>query len=52
MKFLIDNAMELIMLNGIIFVSIGLFLVSPVVGFIGTGLIFWGLAYLIKIGGG
>lgn len=52
MKFLIDNAAELIVLNGIIFFSTGLFLISPVVGFLGTGLIFWGLAYLFRIGGG
>jgi hypothetical protein len=50
-KFIKDNLVEITILLGMALVSIGLFLISSIVGCIGTGLMSWGLAYLIKIGG-
>lgn len=53
MNFIKDNLTEAFVIFGIVFVSWGLFLISPIIGFIGTGIMFLVLAYLlIKIGGG
>ena len=51
MKFIKDNLIEITILFGMALVSFGLFLISAITGCIGTGLMFFGLAYLIKIGG-
>ena len=53
MKFIEDNFTETLIMVGFVLVSFGLFLISAIVGCIGTGIMFLGLAYLtIKIGGG
>lgn len=52
MQVLKDNLVEVAVLIGIGFVSAGLFLLSAFWGCFGTGLMFWGLAFLIWENGG
>lgn len=46
-----ENLVELFMLIGILFISIGCFIWSTIAGFIITGLSFVGLAVLVYKGG-
>lgn len=52
MQVIKNNLVEIAVLIGIGFISAGLFLLSAFWGCIGTGLMFWGLAFLIWENGG
>lgn len=46
MKLIQDNLIELFLLIGIILISIGFFIWSTLLGFIITGILFIGLAFI------
>lgn len=51
MKFVKQNMPDLILLVGIINISIGFFIYSPILGFVITGLLLIGLALYMARGG-
>jgi type IV secretory pathway TrbD component len=51
-KAIKNNLVEITLLTGIAFISVGLFVISTIAGCFGTGIMFWGLAFLIWHAGG
>lgn len=51
MNFIKNNLIDIIAFTGIIFVSIGFYKLNTIAGFIATGLMLIGVAFLMSRGG-
>lgn len=51
MDFIKNNLVDIVAFTGIIFISIGFFLLNTIAGFIATGLMLVGGAFLMSRGG-
>lgn len=51
MNFIKNNIIDIIAFTGIIFISIGFFILNLIAGFIATGLLLVGVAFLMSRGG-
>lgn len=52
MEFIKDNLIDIIAFIGIVLISIGFFILNITAGFIATGLMLVGVAFLMSGGGG
>lgn len=51
MKFIKNNFIDIIAFIGVLFISIGFFILNIIAGFIATGLMLVGVAFLMSEGG-